>query len=51
MCLNDFSFQIGIFTGVSLAAVLGVSFNSLSTFFTKDAEVLKLVATGVLVRS
>ena len=30
--------------------VLGVSFNSLSTFFTKDTEVLKIIATGILVR-
>ncbi|XP_027088433.1 protein DETOXIFICATION 45, chloroplastic [Coffea arabica] len=46
--LTQFVLKIGIFTGVSLAVVLGVSFNSLSTFFTKDTEVLKIIATGVL---
>ncbi|KAL3514945.1 hypothetical protein ACH5RR_021847 [Cinchona calisaya] len=46
--LTQYVLKLGIFTGISLAAVLGVSFNSLSTFFTKDTEVLKIVATGVL---
>lgn len=41
--------QIGLLTGVSLAAILGVSFSSLATLFTKDAEVLAVVRTGVLV--
>lgn len=41
--------QIGLVTGVFLAAVLGVSFSSLATLFTKDAEVLGIVRTGVLV--
>ncbi|KAI7991717.1 hypothetical protein LOK49_LG12G02844 [Camellia lanceoleosa] len=34
---------------VSLAAILGLSFGSLATLFTKDAEVLGVVKTGVLV--
>ncbi|KAI7990121.1 hypothetical protein LOK49_LG12G02866 [Camellia lanceoleosa] len=33
---------------VSLAAILGLSFGSLATLFTKDAEVLGVVKTGVL---
>ncbi|THG12765.1 hypothetical protein TEA_028984 [Camellia sinensis var. sinensis] len=33
---------------VSLAAILGLSFGSLATLFTKDAEVLGVVRTGVL---
>lgn len=41
--------QIGLLAGVFLAAALGVSFGSLSTLFTKDAEVLAVVSTGVLV--
>jgi hypothetical protein len=41
--------QIGLVTGISLAAILGVSFGSLATVFTKDAEVLEIVRTGVLV--
>lgn len=43
-------FQIGIVTGLLLAAILGVSFSSIATLFTKDAEVLGIVRTGVLVR-
>lgn len=42
-------FQIGLFTGVLLSAILGVSFGSLATLFTKDPEVLGIVKTGVLV--
>lgn len=41
--------QIGFVTGVSLAAILAVSFSSLATVFTQDAEVLGIVRTGVLV--
>lgn len=44
-------FQIGLFTGVFLSAILGVSFGSLATLFTKDPEVLGIVKTGVLVRN
>lgn len=34
-----------------MSAILGVSFGSLATVFTKDAEVLGIVRTGVLVCS
>lgn len=40
--------KIGLFTGIFLAAGLGISFSSLATFFTKDAEVLGIVRTGIL---
>lgn len=42
-------FQIGLVTGVSLAVILGFSFNSLAPVFTKDVEVLRVVRTGILV--
>lgn len=41
--------QIGLITGICLSAILGLSFGSLATVFTKDAEVLGIVKTGVLV--
>lgn len=44
-----FLFQIGVVTGVSLAAILGLSFGSLATLFTKDPKVLGIVRTGILV--
>ncbi|KAJ0076605.1 hypothetical protein Patl1_35704 [Pistacia atlantica] len=40
--------KIGVVTGVSLAAILGVSFGSLATLFTKDPKVLGIVRTGIL---
>lgn len=43
-------FQIGLFTGVSLSVILGLSFGSLATLFTKDPEVLVIVRSGILVR-
>lgn len=43
------SFQIGLLTGICLTAILGASFGSLATFFTKDPEVLQVVRMGVLV--
>ncbi|KAG5547532.1 hypothetical protein RHGRI_013281 [Rhododendron griersonianum] len=46
--VTNFVLKIGLLTGVSLAAILGVSFGSLATLFTKDAEVLAVVRTGVL---
>ncbi|KAF7142684.1 hypothetical protein RHSIM_Rhsim05G0048500 [Rhododendron simsii] len=46
--VTNFVLKIGLLTGVSLAAILGVSFSSLATLFTKDAEVLAVVRTGVL---
>lgn len=42
-------FQLGLFTGVFLSAILGVSFGSLATLFTTDAEVLGIVRSGILV--
>jgi len=41
--------QTGLFTGVSLAIILGVSFGSLATLFTNDSEVLGIVRSGLLV--
>ncbi|KAL5562379.1 hypothetical protein UlMin_032126 [Ulmus minor] len=46
--ITNFVLKIGLFTGVFLSGILGVSFNSLATLFTKDAEVLAIVSTGVL---
>lgn len=46
--VTDFVLKIGVFTGVSLAAILGVSFSSLATLFTKDIAVLDVVKTGIL---
>ncbi|KAJ0084868.1 hypothetical protein Patl1_30922 [Pistacia atlantica] len=43
-----FELKIGVVTGVSLAAILGVSFGSLATLFTKDPKVLGIVRTGIL---
>ncbi|GJY17183.1 hypothetical protein Tco_0388674 [Tanacetum coccineum] len=40
--------QIGFLTGVALAAILGISFGSLPTLFTKNVEVLSIARTGVL---
>ncbi|KAM7479501.1 hypothetical protein LguiA_027714 [Lonicera macranthoides] len=46
--ITYFVLKIGLLTGVCLAAVLGMSFSSVATLFTKDAEVLGIVRTGVL---
>ncbi|WRX15034.1 Multi antimicrobial extrusion protein - like 10 [Theobroma cacao] len=46
--ITNFVLKIGFVTGVSLAAILGVSFGSLATLFTQDAEVLGIVKTGIL---
>ncbi|KAG6651520.1 hypothetical protein I3843_06G111600 [Carya illinoinensis] len=46
--ITFFVLKIGLFTGVFLSAILGVSFGSLATLFTKDPEVLGIVKTGVL---
>ncbi|XP_074350345.1 protein DETOXIFICATION 45, chloroplastic-like isoform X2 [Apium graveolens] len=40
--------KIGFGIGVLLTLILGVSFSSIATLFTKDAEVLAIVRTGVL---
>ncbi|KDP42017.1 hypothetical protein JCGZ_03080 [Jatropha curcas] len=44
----NFVLKIGLVTGVSLALILGVSFDSMATLFTKDVEVLGIVRTGIL---
>ncbi|KAK9666687.1 hypothetical protein RND81_14G203600 [Saponaria officinalis] len=46
--LTNFVLKIGIYTGVVLAIILGSSFGSLANFFTKDAEVLRIVQIGTL---
>ncbi|XP_017970979.1 PREDICTED: protein DETOXIFICATION 45, chloroplastic [Theobroma cacao] len=46
--ITNFVLKIGFVTGVSLAAILGVSFGSLATLFTQDTEVLGIVKTGIL---
>ncbi|XP_062119027.1 protein DETOXIFICATION 45, chloroplastic-like [Humulus lupulus] len=40
--------KVGLVTSLALSAILGLSFGSLATLFTKDAEVLAIVGTGVL---
>ncbi|XP_021611284.1 protein DETOXIFICATION 45, chloroplastic isoform X2 [Manihot esculenta] len=44
----NFVLKIGLLTGACLAAILGVSFGSIATLFTKDDEVLGIVRMGVL---
>ncbi|XVF00778.1 hypothetical protein REPUB_Repub04eG0030700 [Reevesia pubescens] len=46
--ITNFVLKIGFLIGVLLAAILGVSFGSLATLFTQDADVLGIVRTGVL---
>ncbi|XP_010111728.2 protein DETOXIFICATION 45, chloroplastic [Morus notabilis] len=46
--ITHYALKVGLITGVSLSAILGVSFGSLATLFTKDPEVLGIVRTGVL---
>ncbi|XP_065868467.1 protein DETOXIFICATION 45, chloroplastic isoform X2 [Euphorbia lathyris] len=46
--VTSFVLKIGLLTGVVLAAILGVSFGSIATLFTKDAQVLGIVQTGIL---
>ncbi|XP_044488025.1 protein DETOXIFICATION 45, chloroplastic-like isoform X1 [Mangifera indica] len=46
--VTNFVLKIGVVTGVSLAAILGLSFGSLATLFTKDPKVLGIVRTGIL---
>ncbi|XP_076914976.1 protein DETOXIFICATION 45, chloroplastic-like [Bidens hawaiensis] len=45
--ITHFVLKIGFVTGVTLAAILGLSFGSISTLFTKDIEVLSIARTGV----
>ncbi|KAL5752364.1 hypothetical protein ACOSP7_022550 [Xanthoceras sorbifolium] len=40
--------KIGLFTGISLAAILGASFGYVATLFTKDIEVLGIARSGLL---
>ncbi|KAJ6398228.1 hypothetical protein OIU77_019102 [Salix suchowensis] len=40
--------KTGLITGISLAIILGVSFSSIATMFTKDAEVLAITRSGLL---
>ncbi|CAI0407749.1 unnamed protein product [Linum tenue] len=40
--------KVGLVTGISLAAILSVSFGSIATLFTTDAEVLGIAKTGIL---
>lgn len=40
--------KTGLITGISLAIILGVSFSSIATMFTKDAEVLAIARSGLL---
>ncbi|TXG59888.1 hypothetical protein EZV62_014461 [Acer yangbiense] len=37
----------GLFTGISLAAILGASFGYIATLFTKDVEVLRFATSGL----
>ncbi|KAJ6403055.1 hypothetical protein OIU84_015051 [Salix udensis] len=46
--VTNFVLKIGLVVGVSLAAILSVSFGSIATLFTKDADVLGIVRTGIL---
>ncbi|CAN1134742.1 Protein DETOXIFICATION 45, chloroplastic [Linum perenne] len=42
------SAQVGLFTGLTLATILALSFDSIAKLFTTDAELLHVVKTGVL---
>ncbi|XP_024974643.1 protein DETOXIFICATION 45, chloroplastic-like [Cynara cardunculus var. scolymus] len=46
--ITFYALKTGLITGVSLAIILGLSFGSLATLFTNDAEVLTVVRSGVL---
>ncbi|XP_052620042.1 protein DETOXIFICATION 45, chloroplastic-like isoform X2 [Lactuca sativa] len=46
--ITYFVLTIGFVMGVTLAAILGVSFGSIVTLFTKDIGVLAIARTGVL---
>ncbi|KAL9333116.1 hypothetical protein Peur_073255 [Populus x canadensis] len=46
--VTNFVLKIGLVVGVFLAVILGVSFGSVATLFTKDADVLRIVRTGIL---
>ncbi|PWA51569.1 MATE efflux family protein [Artemisia annua] len=46
--ITYFVLKIGFVTGVTLAVILGLSFGSIATLFTKDTEVLRIARTGIL---
>ncbi|KAI3699307.1 hypothetical protein L2E82_43538 [Cichorium intybus] len=46
--ITFYALKTGLITGVSLAVILGLSFGTLATLFTNDAEVLSIVRSGVL---
>ncbi|XP_059434424.1 protein DETOXIFICATION 45, chloroplastic-like [Corylus avellana] len=46
--ITYFALKTGLFTGISLAIILGLSFGSLATLFTNDSEVLRIVRSGLL---
>ncbi|KAA8547575.1 hypothetical protein F0562_004004 [Nyssa sinensis] len=46
--ITYFALKTGLFTGISLAVILGLSFGSLATLFTTDVEVLDIVRSGLL---
>lgn len=46
--ITYYALKTGLITGVSLAIILGLSFSTLATLFTNDAEVLRIVRSGVL---
>ncbi|KAJ8765162.1 hypothetical protein K2173_010653 [Erythroxylum novogranatense] len=46
--VTNFVLKIGLLTGLSLAVILSASFGTIATVFTKDAEVLRIVRSGIL---
>ncbi|KAK1559963.1 hypothetical protein Q3G72_020580 [Acer saccharum] len=44
--ITNFVLKIGVFTSVFLAVILGLSFGSLATVFTKDVKVLDIVTSA-----
>lgn len=46
--ITFYALKTGLITGVSLAIILGLSFSTLATLFTNDAQVLAIVRSGVL---
>lgn len=43
------TWQTGLIAGIGLAVFLSASFGNLSELFTKDAQVLQIVKSGILV--
>ncbi|KAB1207069.1 MATE efflux family protein 3, chloroplastic [Morella rubra] len=46
--ITYFALKTGLFTGISLAVILGISFGFLARLFTNDSEVLQIVRSGLL---